>query len=92
MRGGVSIALVLALPAGSEKDVLLPLTYIIVLGSILIQGLTVGKLVNILFENTKKDELPVDGHGNVNTEESEASAVKVCDAAEASTIEKCHAK
>ena len=92
LRGGVSIALVLALPAGSEKDVLLPLTYIIVLGSILIQGLTVGKLVNILFENTKKDELPVDGHGNVNTEESEASAVKVCDAAEASTIEKCHAK
>lgn len=49
LRGGVSIALVLALPAGHEKDILLPLTYIIVLGSILIQGLTVGKLVELLF-------------------------------------------
>lgn len=92
LRGGVSIALVLALPAGHEKDVLLPLTYIIVLGSILIQGLTVGKLVNILFENTPKDTLPVDGHGNVNTDESEAIAVQVCDAAEAHTIEECHSK
>lgn len=92
LRGGVSIALVLALPAGHEKDVLLPLTYIIVLGSILIQGLTVGKLVNILFENSPKDELPVDGHGNVNTDESEAIAVKVCDAVEAHTIEDSHSK
>lgn len=49
LRGGVSIALVLALPAGHAKDVLLPLTYIIVLGSILIQGLTVGKIVELLF-------------------------------------------
>jgi len=49
LRGGVSIALVLALPAGPEKDILLPLTYVIVLGSILIQGLTVGKLVELLF-------------------------------------------
>lgn len=49
LRGGVSIALVLALPAGHAKDILLPLTYIIVLGSILIQGLTVGKLVELLF-------------------------------------------
>ncbi len=52
LRGGVSIALVLALPPGHEKDVLLPLTYVIVLGSILIQGLTVGKLVGILFDKS----------------------------------------
>lgn len=55
LRGGVSIALVLALPPGHEKDVLLPLTYVIVLGSILIQGLTVGKLVQLLFP--KKEEV-----------------------------------
>lgn len=79
LRGGVSIALVLSLPAGHEKDVLLPLTYIIVLGSILIQGLTVGKLVNLLFENNKKNEPSADGHGNINTAEAEAEAVKVCD-------------
>lgn len=53
LRGGVSIALVLSLPAGPEKDILLPLTYIIVLGSILIQGLTVGKLVSLLFDKDK---------------------------------------
>lgn len=52
LRGGVSIALVLAIPQGHEKDILLPLTYIIVLGSILIQGLTVGKLINLLFDKT----------------------------------------
>jgi len=57
LRGGVSIALVLSLPASPEKDILLPLTYIIVLGSILIQGLTVGKLVNILFDKDKNNVL-----------------------------------
>jgi CPA1 family monovalent cation:H+ antiporter len=57
LRGGVSIALVLSLPSGPEKDILLPLTYIIVLGSILIQGLTVGKLVNILFDKDKNSIL-----------------------------------
>jgi CPA1 family monovalent cation:H+ antiporter len=59
LRGGVSIALVLALPPSPEKDILLPLTYVIVLGSILIQGLTVGKLVNLLFD---KDEDPNNAH------------------------------
>lgn len=54
LRGGVSIALVLSLPMGPEKNILLPLTYVIVLGSILIQGLTVGKLVNLLFAKDTK--------------------------------------
>jgi CPA1 family monovalent cation:H+ antiporter len=46
IRGGVSIALVLSLPAGEYKDLLLEITYIVVLFSILVQGLTVGKLAN----------------------------------------------
>ncbi|WNW12266.1 sodium:proton antiporter [Pseudomonas sp. DTU_2021_1001937_2_SI_NGA_ILE_001] len=45
LRGGVSVALALALPAGPERDVLLSITYIVVLLSILLQGLTIGKLV-----------------------------------------------
>ncbi|MGG7036550.1 MAG: sodium:proton antiporter, partial [Flavobacterium sp.] len=39
-------ALVLSLPDGGYKDLLLEITYIVVLFSILVQGLTVGKLAN----------------------------------------------
>ena len=44
IRGGVSIALVMSIPnsAGEIKDVLLEVTYIVVLFSIVVQGLTVG--------------------------------------------------
>ncbi len=45
LRGGVSVALALALPPGPERDVVLSITYIVVLLSILLQGLTIGKLV-----------------------------------------------
>jgi CPA1 family monovalent cation:H+ antiporter len=46
IRGGVSIALVMSMPNGEYKDLLLEITYIVVLFSILVQGLTVGKLAN----------------------------------------------
>ncbi|PVZ15563.1 MULTISPECIES: sodium:proton antiporter [unclassified Pseudomonas] len=45
LRGGVSVALALALPVGPERDLLLSITYIVVLSSILLQGLTIGKVV-----------------------------------------------
>lgn len=45
LRGGISIALVLTLPAGEHREALLLITYVIVIFSILVQGLTVGKLV-----------------------------------------------
>lgn len=48
LRGGVSVALALSLPLGEERDLLLSLTYIVVLVSILFQGLTVGPLVRSL--------------------------------------------
>lgn len=46
IRGGVSIALVLSIPnsAGEIKEILLEVTYIVVLFSIVVQGLTVGKV------------------------------------------------
>jgi len=46
IRGGVSIALVMSIPnsVGDIKDVLLEVTYIVVLFSIVVQGLTVGKV------------------------------------------------
>ena len=42
IRGGVSIALVMSLPNGEWKELLLEITYIVVLFSIAVQGLTVG--------------------------------------------------
>ncbi|MEE9492670.1 MAG: sodium:proton antiporter [Gammaproteobacteria bacterium] len=45
LRGGISIALVLSLPEGEIRSTLLTMTYIIVVFSILVQGLSVGKLI-----------------------------------------------
>jgi len=44
LRGGISVALVLQLPTGSERDILLALTYAVVVFSILVQGLSIGKV------------------------------------------------
>ena len=45
LRGGVSVALALSLPPGPERNLILALTYIVVLVSILGQGLTIGRVV-----------------------------------------------
>lgn len=42
LRGGISIALALSLPAGEVKDIILTVTYVIVIFSVLLQGSTVG--------------------------------------------------
>ncbi|MEN2752241.1 sodium:proton antiporter [Psychrobacter sp. FBL11] len=44
LRGGISVALVLQLPSGMERDILLALTYAVVVFSILVQGLSIGKV------------------------------------------------
>ncbi|MGQ3683410.1 MAG: cation:proton antiporter [Candidatus Loosdrechtia sp.] len=48
LRGGISVALALSLPAGEEREILLAITYIIVVFSILVQGLTIGRYVTSL--------------------------------------------
>ncbi|MEJ2394343.1 MAG: sodium:proton antiporter [Candidatus Thiodiazotropha sp.] len=48
LRGGISVALALSLPPGSERDILLAVTYVVVVFSILVQGLTLGPLVKRL--------------------------------------------
>jgi CPA1 family monovalent cation:H+ antiporter len=45
LRGGVSVALALSLPPGDPRDIILAITYTIVVFSIVVQGLTIGKLV-----------------------------------------------
>ncbi len=48
LRGGISVALVLQLPAGRERDILLALTYGVVVFSILVQGLSVGRVAKTI--------------------------------------------
>jgi Na+:H+ antiporter len=45
LRGGISIALALSLPVGMERNTVLTVTYIVVVFSILVQGLTIGRMV-----------------------------------------------
>ncbi|WP_298530653.1 sodium:proton antiporter [uncultured Algibacter sp.] len=45
LRGGISIALALGLTEAMHRDLFLVITYVVVVFSILVQGLTVGKLV-----------------------------------------------
>ena len=47
LRGGISIALALSLPTGPERTTILAITYVIVVFSILVQGLTIGRLVGV---------------------------------------------
>lgn len=44
LRGGISIALALSLPRSPERDLIVGITYVIVVFSILVQGLTVEPL------------------------------------------------
>lgn len=45
LRGGISVALAFSLPFGPERDIVLTLTYCVVVFSILVQGLTIGPVV-----------------------------------------------
>lgn len=45
LRGGISVALVLSLPLSQVRDVLLTVTYVIVVFSIVVQGLTIGPML-----------------------------------------------
>jgi CPA1 family monovalent cation:H+ antiporter len=45
LRGGISVALALSLPEGKERDLILIMTYMVVVFSIIVQGLTLGRLV-----------------------------------------------
>ncbi|UOR06157.1 sodium:proton antiporter [Hymenobacter aerilatus] len=48
LRGGISVALALSLPASPEQELLVAVTYIVVIFSILVQGLTINRLVKRL--------------------------------------------
>jgi len=45
LRGGISVALALSLPASPEKEAIVTVCYAVVVFSIIVQGLTIGPLV-----------------------------------------------
>ncbi len=45
LRGGISVALALSLPADEVRSYLLPMTYAVVVFAMLVQGLTLGRVV-----------------------------------------------
>jgi CPA1 family monovalent cation:H+ antiporter len=47
LRGGISVAMALSLPATYSRSLVLTLTYFVVVFSILVQGLTVGRVVRM---------------------------------------------
>ncbi|MGH7233114.1 MAG: cation:proton antiporter, partial [Nitrospiraceae bacterium] len=55
LRGGISVALALSLPAGEARDAIVTITYIVVVFSILVQGLTLGKVI-------RAGALPTEAH------------------------------
>ncbi len=56
LRGGISIALALALPEGPMKDVILTATYVVVVFSVIVQGATVGKLARRVLAGAVDEE------------------------------------
>ena len=51
LRGGISVALVLSLPDNESKPLLLTATFAVVLFSVIIQGLTVKKVIARTVDN-----------------------------------------
>jgi CPA1 family monovalent cation:H+ antiporter len=59
LRGGISVALALSVPNYMYGEMFVSITYIIVLFSIVVQGLTIGKFANKLSEKTPPiEEVP----------------------------------
>jgi CPA1 family monovalent cation:H+ antiporter len=64
LRGGISVALALSLPSGPGREVVLAITYIIVIFSILFQGLTLGKLTERILAGKSVDSENSSGDGD----------------------------
>ena len=69
LRGGISIALALTLTSAMDRDIILTTTYIVVVFSILIQGLTLGGLVKKLAGKPNKPIEEIATEENIVVEE-----------------------
>lgn len=55
LRGGISVALALSLPPTMPRDLIVGITYVVVVFSIIVQGLTIGPLVKKLGLSTEAE-------------------------------------
>jgi CPA1 family monovalent cation:H+ antiporter len=53
LRGGIPVALALSLPPSREREILLAITYIVVVFSILVQGITIRKVIASQIESAE---------------------------------------
>ncbi|MCC2546453.1 sodium:proton antiporter [Hymenobacter sp. BT175] len=60
LRGGISVALALSLPESMPRDLLVGVTYVVVIFSIIVQGLSIGPLVKKLGLSTGEPFAPPD--------------------------------
>ena len=56
LRGGISVALALSLPSGPERDLILAVTYTVVVFSILVQGLTISRFFPTQADDSERNE------------------------------------
>jgi CPA1 family monovalent cation:H+ antiporter len=63
LRGAISVALALSLPVGPSRDLILAMTYYVVVFSILVQGLSIGKVVKWATRSKGSDGGAVQGGG-----------------------------
>lgn len=45
LKGGISVALALSLPASPVREALLTVCYVVVIFSVIVQGVTIGPLI-----------------------------------------------
>ena len=58
LRGGISVALALSLPSDlPARDLIVTMTYVVVVFSIVVQGLTVGRLVRWIPQEDLQEDL-----------------------------------
>jgi CPA1 family monovalent cation:H+ antiporter len=63
LRGGISLALALSLPRSPARDPLVTMTYLVVVFSMVVQGLSIGPLIRRLYrENPDGESMPHASH------------------------------
>jgi CPA1 family monovalent cation:H+ antiporter len=56
IRGGISIALALSLTTDMHRELFITVTYVIVVFSIIFQGLTIGPLIRRVLKKTGSED------------------------------------
>ena len=61
LRGGISVAMALSIPESGSRSLILTLTYCVVVFSIIVQGLTVGRVIRRSSGSTSASETRQEG-------------------------------